>query len=424
MNIVIENGRIIDPANNIDKVGSVYISDGKIISLNKAPENFSADKVIDAHHLIVCPGFIELSARLREPGQTEKATIASETKAAAKAGVTSLCIPPDTQPIIDTPAVAELIHEKAELANYPNIYPIAAMTKQLQGKELASTYSLKQTGCIAVSQAQQPFTNILILKRAMEYAASHDLLFIYQPLDYHLSNHGCIHDGKMATRYGLPGIPAIAETIALMQCLELSKETGCRVHFSQLSCARSVKLLNKAKSSGLAVSADVAIHQLHITEAQMPVFDSAYHVIPPFRTEDDQRALKKALANGTIDALCSDHQPHDIDAKLGAFAETEAGISSLESLLPLMLALVNEGTLNLNQGISRLTIDVAHILSLEAGTLSPSVAADICIFDANKQWQLNEENWLSRGKNTPFWGKMLQGQVTHTIQAGKLIYEL
>ena len=423
MNIFIQNGRIIDPANNIDRIGNLYISHGKIVSLKETPDGFIADKVIDASGLIVCPGFIELSARLREPGQTQKATIASETKAAAKAGITSLCIPPDTQPIIDTPAVAELIHEKAELAHYPNIYPIAAMTKQLQGKELASTYSLKQAGCIAVSQAQQPFSNVLILKRAMEYAASHDLLFMYQPLDYYLSNQGCVHDGKMATRYGLPGIPAIAETIALTQCLELSKETECRVHFSQLSCARSVKLLKRAKSSGLAVSADVAIHQLHITEAQMPVFDSAYHVIPPFRNDDDRRALSKALANGTIDALCCDHQPHDIDAKLGAFPETEAGISGLESLLPLMLALVNEGTLILNQGIARLTSDVANIMGLEAGTLTLGANADICIFDANKQWLLNQENWLSRGKNTPFWGQMLQGQVTHTLQAGKIIYE-
>jgi len=418
----IRQGRIIDPANSMDRIGCVFIADGKIISVTNEPAGFKPDTVIDANNQIVCPGFIDLSTCLREPGQSRKATFKSETVAAASAGITTLCLQPDTIPVIDTPAVAELIKELAEKAEYPQIYPIAALTQKLEGAELSSMLSLKQAGCIAVGNANQPVRNLLILRRAMEYAASHDLLLMFRSNDYWLGNNGCAHEGAVATRYGLPSIPEAAETIALAQCLELAELTGCRVHFGQLSCKRSVIKIHQAKKYSLNVSADVAMHQLHLTENDIIPFDSTYHVLPPLRTEADKQYLRQGLASGTLDSICSDHQPHDIDAKLGAFPETEPGISGLETLLPLMLKLVAQHVITLEQGIASLSANPAQILRLKSGALTPGFSADVCVFDPELDWQVNPDNWKSQGVNTPFWGQMLKGRVTHTLQAGKIIY--
>lgn len=422
--IEIKQGRIVDPVNELDALGSVYIDAGKIIAVVEKPEGFVADEIIDAPGKIVCPGFIDLSVRLREPGHSRKGTFKSETLAAASAGVTSLCLQPDTKPVIDAPAVAELIKELSEKACYPQIYPIAALTQKLEGNDLSAMLSLKQAGCIAVGNASRPIANLLILRRAMEYAVSHGLMLIYRPNDYWLGNQGCAHEGAVATRYGLPAIPDTAETIALEQCLELAVLTGCRVHFGQLSCRRSVIKIQQAQKYGMKVSADVAIHQLHLTEDDMVPFDSAYHVLPPFRTEQDKDYLRQGLAGGVIACICSDHQPHDLDAKLGAFPETEPGISSLETLLPLTLKLVAQHAITLEQGVAALTQNPAEILGLKAGALTPGFPADVCIFDPELQWRVNADNWLSKGSNTPFWGHVMKGRVTETLQAGRLIYRL
>ncbi|MDQ7089379.1 MAG: dihydroorotase [Methylococcales bacterium] len=422
--IEIKQGRIIDPAHDIDQIGSLYLADGKILSVFDKPDTFSADEIIDAENCIVCPGFIDLSARLREPGHTHKATIASETKAAASAGITSLCLPPDTRPIIDTPAIAELIKDKAERVNYPNVYPLGALTQGLAGKKLSSMFALKSAGCIAVSNADAPLDNLVILRRAMEYAAGHDLTIFYRPDEASLSYNGCAHEGIMATHYGLPSIPEAAESIAVAQCLELAELTGCRIHFSQISCKRSVIKIQQAKKYGLHVTADVAIHQLHLSENDIEPFNSFYHVLPPLRSEDDKKYLREALANGTLNAICSDHQPHDLDAKLGAFPETEAGMSSLETLLPLTLKLVGDHVIALSHALASLSLEPAAILGLPLGTLASGNDADICIFNPETLWQVNSKNWISRGKNTPFWKQTLKGRVTHTLQKGHLIYTL
>lgn len=421
MHIEISNGRIIDPANKLDKQGSLYIADGKIAGVFNAPEGFVATTTIDAQGQIVCPGFIDLATHLREPGQTHKATIQSETRAAASAGFTSLCIPPDTHPVIDTPAVVELINDKAEQCGYQHIYPVAALTQKLAGKELSSMHSLKQAGCIAVSHAQAAIQDLLVLRRAMEYAATNDLLLMYVPQEQALTNEGCAHEGAMASRYGLPGIPVAAETIALMQCIELIEQTGCRVHFRGLSCARSVTLIAKAKKAGLPVTADVAMHHLHLTDEDMIPYDSHYHVLPPLRGVQDREALVAAVQCGIIDSISSDHQPHDIDAKLGAFPETEPGIAALETILPLMLRLVEQGSLELSQGIAKLSSEPAKIIGINTGTLAVGDVADVCVFDPGQQWQVNTETWQSRGRNTPFWQETMQGKVTYTIQAGNII---
>ena len=420
--IHIKNGLLIDPVNKVNQIGDLYIANGKIVSVINAPYGFKADEIIDAVNKVVCPGFIDLSTRLREPGQSRKATFKSESVAALSGGITTMCLQPDTNPVVDTSAVAELIKELAKKAGYPKIFPIAALTQKLEGTELSSMLSLKQAGCIAVGNANQPVRNLLILRRAMEYAASHDLLVMFRPNDYWLGNNGCVHEGVFATRYGLPSIPEAAETIALAQCLELVELTGCRVHFGQLSCKRSVIKIHQAKKYGLQVSADVAAHQLHLTENSIIPFDSNYHVIPPLRTDSDLQYLRDGLASGTINSICSDHQPHDIDAKLGAFPETEPGISSLETVLPLMLDLVAQDVITLEQGVASLTSNPARVLRIDSGALTVGFSADVCVFDLNLEWQINADNWKSQGHNTPFWGKAMKGRVTHTIQSGHLTY--
>jgi dihydroorotase len=420
--ILIKNGRIIDPANSIDAIGSLCIADGKVLQVINPATDFTPDQVIDAAGQIVCPGFIDLSVRLREPGHSQKGTIKSETRAALSAGVTSLCLPPDTKPCIDSPAVVEYIKDKAEAANYPQIYSIGALTQRLDGNELSSMFALKQAGCIAVSNARAPLGNLLILRRAMEYASSHDLLLLYRANEAALSGKGCAHEGAIATRYGLPGIPVAAESIALAQALELAQLTGCRIHISQISCKQSVIKIQQAKKYGLNVTADVAIHQLHLTENDVIPFDSHYHVIPPFRSEEDCYYLCDGLANGTIDAICSDHQPHDLDAKLGAFPETEPGIAALETLLPLTLKFADQHKLELTQALAGLTQNPAAILGLDAGSLTAGFQADICIFDPKQKWEVNPETWRSAGRNTPYWQQTLTGKVTHTLQAGRLVY--
>lgn len=421
MRIAIVNGHIIDPANKFDELAGLYIEDGKIVAIGDTPAGFEPQTRIDAQGKIVCPGFIDLSTRLREPGQTHKATIQSETHAAASAGFTSLCIPPDTRPVIDTPEVLEVIRDKAEQCAYTHIYPIAALTQKLGGKELSCMYALKQAGCIAVGNAQAAIQDLLVLRRAMEYAATHDLLFMYCPQEPALSNQGCAHEGAMASRYGLSGIPVAAETIALMQCIELIEQTGCRVHFRGLSSGRAVSLIAKAKQSGLPVTADVGMHHLHLTDSDMRPFDSRYHVLPPLRSQQDKQALLAGVQDGIIDAICSDHQPHDIDAKLGAFPETEPGMASIETVLPLMLRLVEQGDLDLIQGIANLSASPAKILAINAGHLAIGSIADVCIFDAYAKWQINQQTWQSRGQNTPFWQDTMQGRVSFTIQSGKVI---
>ncbi len=421
--IKIIGGRVIDPASSLDQTTDIFIADQQITAIGTMPEGFGEALEINAQNLIICPGLIDLSARLREPGQTDKGDIQSESKAAAAAGFTSLCLPPDTKPVIDSGAVTELIRDKAEHAGFSNIYPIGALTSGLQGNELSAMFSLKEAGCIAFSNANQPFKNLLVLHRAMEYAASHDLLVIYQATDHALSDQGCAHDGSFATRYGLPGIPEAAETLAVAQCLELIEQNQCRVHFTQLSCARSVNLIDQAKQLGLPVSADVALHQLVLCEDDILPFDSAFHVIPPLRSQADRDGLRQALLSGTLDAICSAHQPHDIDAKLGAFPETEAGISALDTVIPLLSGLVAELQLSWSQALQPFTAAPAKILNLPAGRIELKANADLCLFDPNLSWRANSGNWVSRGTNSPFQNQELTGKAVMTLQSGRIIYQ-
>jgi dihydroorotase len=422
MGIVIRGGRLIDPANQRDETSNLYIDDGRIAAIGKKPEGFAEDEVIDAKGLIVCPGLIDLQARLREPGEKHKGTIASETAAAAAGGITTLCCPPDTKPVIDNPAVAEQITHRAAAAGKANVLPIGALTQSLAGEHLASMQALQNAGCVVMSNARHGIVSTRVQRRAMEYAATLGLTIFINAEDPWLGAEGCVHEGPVSTRLGLPGIPECAEVIAVGRDLMLIEQTGVRAHFGQLSTARAVEMIAEARAKGLAVSADVSAHQLYLTEIDVSDFNSLCHVRPPLRSQRDRDRLRSALREGVVSAICSDHQPHDRDAKLAPFGATEPGISALETLLPLTLRLVDEGVLELGDAIARLTSEPAAILGIQAGQLAEGAIADICLFDPQHYWTVSEETLRSAGKNTPFLGWEMKGQVVRTLLGGHTVY--
>ena len=422
--VIIKNGHLIDPANNVDRIADIHIVNGKIAAIEPANSLQTSDNIqtIDASKLTVIPGLVDCCARLREPGLEHKATIQSETIAATKAGITTLCCPPDTDPVIDEPAVVEFINQKTSNAGHSRVVTLGALTASLKGEHLSEMHALQQSGCVGLSNCRQPVKNTLILKRAFAYAATFGIRVFMEPDEHWLSAGGCAHDGKIATRLGLKGIPVSAETVAIARALELIIETGVSVHFGRLSSARAIEMIARAKNEHLPVTADVSAHLLHLTEQDISSYNSSCHVIPPLRTQRDQEALLSAVANNTIDAICSDHQPHDIDAKQSPFASTEPGISSLETLLPLSLRLCQQSSITLREVIGKITHAPANILGIDAGTLSVGANADICIFDENEDWQLSNETIHSHGKNTPFPGWNFQGKVKHTIINGKVLF--
>lgn len=424
MKLKIAGGRVVDPTQGIDQLLDIYIDNGAILAIGDEPEGFVAEEVIDATHQIVAPGFIDLCAQLGEPGQTRRGTIASETAAAAAGGVTTLVTPPNTIPVVDTTAVAELIQDRAQDSGFARVLPLGALTKDLAGEQLAPMHALATSGCIGFTNGRMPVPSSLVLMRALEYAATHDLLVVFQAEDRTLVGNGCMHDGSTATRLGLIGIPAAAETIEVSRCLLLVEETGVKAHFGQLSCAGSVKLIEDARQQGLQVTADVAAHQLLLTDEQVDGFDSMFHVNPPFRSSADRDALRNGLVTGTIAAICSDHQPQDEIAKEAPFAATEIGISSIETLLPLSLLMVEQGWLELPELITRLSSNPAEILGIEAGSLEVGSAADICIFDPELRWSPSPDQLRSRGKNTPFKTIELKGRVTTTLLGGIPVFRL
>ncbi len=370
----------------------------------------------------MCPGLVDLSARLREPGQEHKATIASETRAAASAGITSLCCPPDTDPVVDTPAVAELIRQRAEAAGYARVYPLGALTQALDGTRLSEMAALKAAHCVGVSNALTPLANTQVLRRAMEYAATFDLTVFLHAEDPWLRNDGCAHEGMVSTRLGLPGIPEAAETVAVARDLALIEHTGARAHFCRLSTGKALRMVARAQYDGLPVTADVSAHHLFLTEMDIGDFNSQCHILPPLRTLRDRDALRAGITGTTLAAICSDHQPHEPDAKLAPFSETASGISSLETLLPLTLRLVDEQLLTLSDALARLTCQPARILGIDGGTLGPGKPADVCIFDPDAYRFFSEKDMVSRGRNTPFSGWELRGRVTHTLMGGEIVY--
>lgn len=422
MNIHIKNGRLIDPKNNLDVQQDVFIAAGKVVALGAPPDGFVAEQTIHASGLIVCPGLVDLSARLREPGFEYKATLESELQAAVAGGVTSLACPPDTDPVLDEPGLVEMLKHRAKQLNLTHVYPLGALTRQLQGKNLTEMCELSDAGCVGFSQADTALTDTQMLWRALQYASTFGFTVWLRPEDAYLAKGGVAHDGEMSARLGLQGIPATAEAIALATILRLARETGAKVHVCRISTREGVEMVRQAKQEGLEVSCDIAATHLHLTEHDIGFFNAHCHLRPPLRTQRDRDALRAGLSDGTVDAICSDHTPVDDDAKLAPFAESEPGATGLELLLPLMLKWAAESGLPLTHALERVTSIPARVLGIDAGHLSMGATADICLFDPEAYWKVTPAALRSQGKNTPFLGLELSGRVMWTLVAGKIVF--
>lgn len=422
MKIHIKNGRLIDPKNNIDARLDVFIAGQRIVAVGAAPEDFNAQRVIDAEGLIVAPGLIDLAARLREPGYEYMATLESEMQAAVAGGVTSLACPPDTDPALDEPGLVEMLKHRARNLNQAHLYPVAALTSGLKGQELTEMSELVEAGCVAFSQADAPLTDTRVLFRAMQYAATFGFPVWLRPQDSYLARDGVAHDGEVATRCGLPAIPVMAETIALATMLTLAKDTGAKLHICRISSAAGVEMIRAAKQQGLAVSCDVSINHVHLSEMDIGYFDPNCRLTPPLRSLRDRAALRAGLLDGTIDAICSNHAPVDEDAKQLPFAQAESGATGLELLLPLVLKWSEQENISLSDALAKATMRPAGILGLDAGHLSVGAPADICIFDPEEYWKVEPAALKSQGKNTPFTGLEVRGRVRYTLVDGKVVY--
>ena len=418
MRLHIRNARVVDPASGRDAPADVYIAEGRIAEPFPKP-----DRVIDARGKVVSPGFIDLSARLREPGQEHRATLESEMEAAVAGGVTSLACPPDTDPPLDEPGLVDMLRRRAQALALARLYPIGALTVKLEGRALTEMAELAEAGCVAFSQANAPLIDTQVLWRALQYASTFDFPVWMRPEDPWLAKGGVAHDDEMATRLGLPGIPAFAETTALATLIELVRATGARVHACRLSTAGAVELIGRAKKDGLPMTCDVSIHHVHLSDRDLGYFDSLCRLEPPLRSERDRDALARGLADGTVDCVCSDHAPVDEDGKHVPFAEAEPGATGLELLLPLTLKWGAAQKLPLAKILARITSDPARILGVDSGRIAIGAPADLAVFDPAAVFPVSAATLKSQGKNTPFLGYELAGKVFCTIVAGNVVYE-
>jgi len=423
MKIHIKNGRLIDPKNKIDALQDVFIAAGKVLAVGAAPEGFHANRVIDAGGLVLCPGLIDLSARLREPGFEYMATLESEMDAAVAGGVTSLVCPPDTDPPLDEPGLVEMLKHRAKSLNQARVYPLGALTQKLEGQRLTEMAELHDAGCVAFSQADAPLADSNVLFRALQYASTFGFTVWLRPQDAFLGKDGVAHDGEVASRLGLAGIPACAETIAIARILLLMKETDAKVHLCRLSTRDGVEMVREAKRDGLPLTCDIGVHHAHLSEMDIGFFDPNCHLVPPLRSLRDRDGLREGVKDGTVDVICSDHTPVDDDAKLLPFAEAEAGVTGLELLLPLTLKWAAEMGVALSDALATVTTEPARVLAQDAGHLTPGHSADICIFAPDEYWRVTPKALKSQGKNTPFQNMELAGKVKYTLVDGHVVYE-
>ncbi|MEP7259926.1 MAG: dihydroorotase [Usitatibacter sp.] len=422
MKVEIRGGRLLDPARRSEQPGSIFLADGRIAGIGKAPDGFKADETVDAKGLDVCPGLVDTSARLREPGFEYKATLESEMRAAVAGGVTTLACPPDTDPPLDEPGLVEMLTRRAVGMQSARVYPLGALTVGLKGARLAEMAELREAGCVGFSQGDGPLPNLATLLSAMKYASTFGYTVWLRPEDAALAADGVAHDGEVATRLGLSAIPAIAETVALRTILELMAASGARVHLSRLSTGAAVDLVAEAKARGAALTCDVAIHHLHLCDRDIGDFDTSCRLSPPLRESGDRDRLRRGVLEGTIDAICSDHTPVDDDAKQVPFGEAEPGATGLELLLPLTLQWGRESGLKPAESLAAVTHRAASILGVASGSLDVGANADLCIFDPRKTWVVQPQALLSQGKNTPFLGLELTGRVVRTFVGGRTVH--
>ena len=420
--IEIRGALVLDPVAGRESAGGIFVADGRIAGVGAAPDGFRADEVIEAKGLVACPGLVDLAARLREPGFEYKATLESEMRAAAAGGVTTLACPPDTDPPLDEPGLVEMLKRRADVLACTRVHPLGALTVGLKGQRLAEMAELREAGCVGFFQGNAALPDNATLLQAMRYAATFGYTVWLRPEDPALARDGIAHDGEVATRLGLAPIPAIAETVAIRTILELAAATGVRVHLARLSSAAGVALVAEAKARGAEVTCDVAIHHLHLCDRDIGGFESSCRMVPPLRDPSDRESLRRAVADGVIDAICSDHTPVDDDAKQVPFGEAEPGATGLELLLPLTLQWGRESKLAPAEALAAVTHRAARILGVPAGTLAPGAPADICLYDPRAPWVVRPEALASQGKHTPFQGLELTGRVVRTLVGGRTVY--
>ena len=416
MRIAIETARLIDPAAELDRVAGLYLADGRIAGVGAAPAGFVADRRIDARGLVAAPGLIDLCARMREPGADGALRV--EMRAALAGGVTGVVCPPDTDPPLDEPGLVRMLRQRSREAAGARLYPLGALTAGLKGEALAQMCTLAEVGCVAFAQSGALPDDRGTLLNALRYARTFDLPVWLRPVDATLAAGGVAGAGAVAGRLGLPAVPAVAETVALHTIFELQRATGqrpVRVHLCRVSTAAGIELLRAARREGLPVTADVSILHVHGVDTDVGQFDSNWRLDPPLRTQRDRAAIRAALADGTLDAICSDHAPAALEDKLLPFGEAGVGATGLETLqsdkVPVLRAL------------STVTCGPARVLGEDTGTLLVGRKADVVLFDPNETWRVNSESLLSYGKNTPYLGRELAGRVRATIVGGEIRFE-
>ena len=415
-------GQLFEPGKGLISNPGLLVRNGRIEAVGEQAQAAEGAATLDAAGQVIAPGFIDLCCNLREPGNGQKGNIASETRAAAHGGFTTVCASPETSPVNDSGAVTNLILDSVASRGVVRVLPIGAITRGLDGDMLSDMAGLKAAGCVAVGNGSRGVRNARILRRCMAYAQTFGLTVMFSPENTALAADGYAHDGQVTTRLGLLGIPEVAETAAVMEMLLLAEETGVRLHLSQLSCARSVEMLAQARDRGVKVTADVAMHQLAFTESALAGFDSRFHVRPPLRGEADRQALVAGVRDGVIDAIVSQHQPHDSAAKQAPLPATEPGLSSIESVLSLGLELVQNHELELPDLLRALTAGPAAVLGREVA-LTAGAAADLCLFDPDGHWQPSAATLLSAGRHAPVLDRALRGDVKLTLVAGRTAWQ-
>jgi len=437
--ILIQNGRVMDPSSGRDEIADIAIAAGRIIAIGNVAADFHANRTLDATGCVVAPGLVDLAVRLREPGQEHAAMLESEMAAAVAGGVTSLVCPPDTEPVLDEPGLVDMLKFRAEKLHQARVFPLGALTRGLKGEALTEMAELTESGCIGFGQAEVPIVNTQVLQRALQYAATFGYTVWLRPQDVWLGK-GVAASGPLATRMGLAGIPVMAETIALHTLFELLRsvhgkdrhpeDSRARVHLCRISSAAGLELVRQAKAEGLPVSCDVSIHNLHLSDVDIGYYDSRLRLQPPVRQQRDRDALRAGLADGSIDALVSDHNPVDSDAKVLPFAEAEPGATGVELLLGLAAKWALQDGLGLMQALAVLTSGPQAVLGNSLGTLQHSVGqiseggqADLCVFDPNGSWLVQPAHLRSQGKHTPFEGHELPVRVRATLVGGQVAYE-
>ena len=422
MTIFIAGGHVIDPG-RFNGVADVLIDEGRVVAVAPRLKVPAGCTKIDAVGRLVLPGFVDLHVHFREPGFEYKESIQSGAAAAVAGGFTSVCCMPNTNPVNDNQAVTELMLDRARAAGLANVFPIGAITKGSEGKELAEIGDLRRAGCVAISDDGKPVMNSLVMRRAMEYALAFDVPVVDHCEDLHLAEGGCMNEGAISTELGLPGMPAAAEDVMVARNVALAELTGARLHLAHISTEGSVRMVREAKSRGLKVTAEACPHHFTITEETVRGYNTYAKMNPPLRTWKDVQAIKEGLRDGTIDVIATDHAPHASQEKQLGFTEAPFGIVGLETALPLTLALVDEGVLSLESAVDKLSTAPAKAFGLAKGTLAVGADADVAIVDQQEQWEVDPSKFRSKSRNTPFAGWKVKGRVTTTIVSGRVVFE-